>query len=112
MRSPDDVEKLAMLCRESVSSDALDSFHKQAQIVNRFVIAEFLQTDQVVTTLRREIRKLFDGVKVTDDQIRVILTNDVIKRDALDGDGPKAAKAMIKKAISAQARRAAKQATE
>jgi hypothetical protein len=101
-----------MLCRESVSSDALDAFHKQAQIVNRFVISEIIQSDQVITSIRREIRKLFDGVKVTDDQIRIILTNDVIKRDALDGDGPKAAKAMIKKATTAQARRAAKQAAE
>jgi hypothetical protein len=112
MRSQDDVEKLAMLCRESVSSDALDAFHKQAQIVNRFVIAEVLQSDSMISSVRREIRKLFDGIKVTDDQIRIILTNDIIKRDALDGDGPKAAKAMIKKVLAAQARRAAKQATE
>jgi hypothetical protein len=112
MRSQDDVEKLAMLCRESVSSDALDAFHKQAQIVNRFVIAEVLQSEQVISSVRREIRKLFDGIKVTDDQIRIILTNDVIKRDALDGDGPKAAKAMIKKVMAAQARRAAKQVAE
>lgn len=112
LRSQDDIEKLAMLCRENVSTDALDAFHKQAQIVNRFVIAELLQADQIVTSIRREIRKLFDGVKVTDDQIRVILTNDVIKRDALDGEGPKAAKAMIKKALTAHAKRTAKQAVE
>ncbi|PKP99279.1 MAG: restriction endonuclease subunit R [Alphaproteobacteria bacterium HGW-Alphaproteobacteria-15] len=112
IRSQDDVEKLAMLCRESISSDALDAFHKQAQIINRFVIAEILQSDQVITSVRREVRKLFDGIKVTDDQIRIILTNDVIKRDALDGEGPKAAKAMIKKALTAQARRAAKKSAE
>lgn len=112
MRSQDDVEKLAMLCRESVSSDALDAFHKQAQILNRFVIAEVIQSEQIISSVRREIRKLFGGIKVTDDQIRIILTNDVIKRDALDGDGPKAAKAMIKKVLNAQARRAAKQAAE
>jgi hypothetical protein len=37
-----------------------------------------------------------------------LLTNDVIKRDALDGDAPKAAKATVKKAIGALARKAAK----
>lgn len=109
IRSNDDVEKLAMLCRESISSDALDAFHKQAQIINRFVIAEVIQSETVITSIRREIRKLFDGVKVTDDQIRVILTNDVIKRDALDGDGPKVAKTLVKKASAALARKAAKQ---
>lgn len=109
LRSKEDVEKLAMLCRESIATDALDAFHKQAQILNRYVIAELLQSDSVVSVLRRDIRRLFDGTKATDDQLRVILTNDVIKRDALDGDGPKAAKSVVKKATSALARKAAKQ---
>lgn len=109
LRSKEDVEKLAMLCRESIATDALDAFHKQAQILNRYVIAELLQSDPVVSVLRREIRRLFDGTKATDDQLRVILTNDVIKRDALDGDGPKVAKSVVKKATSALARKAAKQ---
>lgn len=110
IRSHDDVAKLAMLCRESISSDALDAFHKQAQIINRFVIAEMIQSEAVVSGIRKELRKLFDGIKVTDDQIRIILTNDVIKRDALDGEGPKVAKALVKKALAAQARKIAKQA--
>jgi hypothetical protein len=38
----------------------------------------------------------------------VLLANEVIKRDTLDGDAPKAAKAAVKKATSAVARKAAK----
>ncbi|MEZ5681879.1 MAG: type I restriction enzyme HsdR N-terminal domain-containing protein [Erythrobacter sp.] len=107
-RSKDDMEKLAMLCRENITTDALDSFHKQAQILNRFVIAELVQSEPVLGIIRREIRKLFDGTKSTEDQIRSILINDVIKRDALDGDGAKVAKSMVKKAVNAMARKAAK----
>lgn len=85
-RSMDDLSKLFMLCRESITSDALDAFHRQAQIVNRYVLSELLQADPVVATLRKEFRRLFDGLKVGDDELRIMLTNDVIKRDALDGD--------------------------
>jgi hypothetical protein len=99
-----------MLCRESISSDALQAYHKQAQILNRFVIAELLQSDVVVGALRRELRRLFDGLKTSEDELRVFLTNDVIKRDAIDGDAPKVAKAMVKKANAAILKRAAKAA--
>lgn len=106
-RSSDDLAKLFMLCRESISSDSLAEYHRQAQIVNRYTIAELLQSDALVTGLRRELRRLFDGVKVSDDELRMILTNDVIKRDALDGDGPKAAKTVIKRATNVLAKRQA-----
>lgn len=97
-----------MLCRESISTDALVAYHKQAQILNRYVISDLLLSDAVVGSVRKELRRLFDGLKVSDDELRVLLTNDVIKRDTLDGEAPKAAKAMVKKAGSALARKAAK----
>jgi hypothetical protein len=104
-RSADDLAKLFMLCRESISSDSLADYHRQAQILNRYTIAELLQGETMVTTLRREIRRLFDGLKVTEEELRRILTNDVIKRDALDGDNPKAAKTAVKRAMNALAKR-------
>ncbi len=107
-RSQDDLSKLYMLCRESISTDALQAYHKQAQILNRYVIAELLQGDAVVSSVRKELRRLFDGLKVTDEELRIFLTNDVIKRDALDGEAPKAAKSLVKKATGALARKAAK----
>jgi hypothetical protein len=110
-RSNDDLAMIYMLCRESISSDALTEFHRQAQIVNRYVISELIQSDAVVSTLRRELRRLFDGVRATEEDLRIILTNDVLKRDTIDGDPPKAAKALVKKAVAALAKRAAKAAS-
>lgn len=107
-RSADDLAKLAMLCRENISTDALQAFHKQAQILNRYVVAEVLLSDAVVGSLRKEMRRLFDGLKTSDDELRILLTNDVFKRDTLDGDPAKAAKAVVKKASSSLARKAAK----
>jgi hypothetical protein len=108
LRSQEALEKLFMLCRESISSDALAEYHRQAQIVNRFTVAELLQSEAVVNSLRKEMRRLFDSVKVTDEELRTILVSDVIKRDALDGEGPKDAKALVKKATGALARKQAK----
>jgi hypothetical protein len=109
-RSADDLAKLFMLCRESITSENLDAFHRQAQILNRFVVAETLLSDPIVGAIRKEFRRLFDGLKITDQELRIILSNEVIKRDALDGDGAVAAKAVIKKTEGAAKRRAARAA--
>lgn len=106
-RSADDLAKLFMLCRESISSDALQDFHRQAQIINRYVIAELLMSDAVVGTLKKEFRRLFAGLKTSDEALRILLSNEVIKRDALDGEAAKLAKAMVKKAAGAAARKKA-----
>ena len=75
------------------------------------MISELIQSEAVVSTLRRELRRLFDGVRATDEDLRIILTNDVLKRDTIDGEPPKAAKAVVKKAVTALAKRAAKAAS-
>jgi hypothetical protein len=107
-RSADDIDKLFMLCRENVSTDALTEYHRQAQILNRFVIAEIIQSDAVVSTIRREFRRLFSSVKITEDDLHLILVNGVLKRDTIDGDPPREAKSIVKKAAGTLARRLAK----
>lgn len=107
-RSADDMGKLFMLCRESITGDALQEFHRQAQIMNRYVLAELLLGDAVVGTLRKEMRRLFDGLKVSDEELRMLLAHEVIKRDTLDGEAPKAAKATVKKANNVIAKKQVK----
>lgn len=109
-RSQEDQEKLYMLCREAVSSETLDAFHRQAQIINRYVLAETLISEPVVAAVRKEFRRLFDGLKVADHDIRSILIGEVIKRDALDSDAATVARATIKKAESQLKRKAARAA--
>lgn len=108
-RSADDLGKLFMLSRESVSTDVLQAFHRQAQILNRFVVAELLQSEPVLSSLRKEFRRIFD-LKVSNDDLAELLTSNVLKRDTMDGDEPKAAKALVKKAVSSSARKAARAA--
>lgn len=104
-RSADDLEKLFMLCRESISSDSLADYHRQVQIVNRYVLAEILQGEPILSALRRELRRLFDGIKVSEEDLQAILVADVIKRDTLEGELPKAAKTAVKRATNALIKR-------
>lgn len=109
-RSQDDIARLFMLCRESLTSETLDAFHRQAQILNRYVVAETLISEPIIVAIRKEFRRLFDGMKVADHELRAILVGEVIKRDALDSEPAKAARDLIKKAESSLKRRAARAA--
>jgi len=111
LRSIDDLAKIHMLSRECISTDALEAFHRQAKILNRYVIAQLLQSDAVLGTVRKEFRRLFD-MKPTIEELRGILVDGVLKRDTLDGDGTAAAKTTLKKATSGAARRVAKAAAK
>ena len=106
-RSKDDLEKLYLLCRESVSTDVLKAYHRQAQILNRYVIAELLQSDEILSAVRKEFRRLFD-MRPTVEDLRGMLVDGVLKRDTLNGEGTTAAKATLKKAATGAARRGAK----
>lgn len=50
-------------------------------------------------------------MKASEEELLAILTNDVMKRDTLDGDLPKAAKATVKKAATSLAKKTAAKAT-
>ena len=110
-RSTDDLAKLFMLSRESVSTDALQAYHRQSQILNRFVLAELLQSDAVLSLVRKEFRRLFE-MKPTVDDLRMMLVSSVLKRDTLDGEGSKAAKSTVRKAANALTRKAGKAAPD
>ena len=108
-RLAEDISKLYLLCRENVSTDALTAFHQQAQIVNRFVVAEPLRGTAVAGLVRKEMRRLFD-VKVSDEEVTTIIGAEVLKRDVVEGDSSAAATALVKKAERAVERRKAKAA--
>lgn len=96
-KKEDDLKRIFLLCREGISSDAMDTYHQHTQILNKFTIAQILLTDPVVSVLKREIRKLFPEIKVDSEQITDILNNDILKREVIEGDKVKETQQRIKK---------------
>ncbi|MDV6341418.1 type I restriction enzyme HsdR N-terminal domain-containing protein [Nitrosomonas sp. Is24] len=96
-KKEDDIKKVFLLCREGISSDAMDTFHQHSQILNKFTIAQILLTESVVSTVKREIRKLFPELKVDSEQIADILNNDILKREVIEGDKVKETQQKIRK---------------
>lgn len=98
LKNEDDVKRVFLLCREGISSDAMDVFHQNAQLLNKFMLAQILIGDSVVALARKEMKRLFPDLKVESENILDIILNDVLKREVLEGDKVKDAQTRIKKA--------------
>lgn len=91
------LETLYLLSKEAGESQ-IDRYWLQKEATSRYMIAQVLLSDAGLSCIRRELRGLFKGLKVTDTEITAVLTNEVFKRDVLDGDRAAAAAKTVRRA--------------
>lgn len=106
-RLESDIELLYLWCKEGWQRSVLGDYHTQKQALSRFFVGAMLQTDQVLEVIRRELRRVSPDVRIDIDQIKVVLLNEVIKRDVLEGDKADDARKKIARAASRAMRVAA-----
>lgn len=94
-RSSSDIDLLYLLCKEGWQKSALGEFNSQQQALSSYTIAALLQSDTVLKTLKRELKRLSTDVRIEEDDITRVLVSEVIKRDALEGDKAKEAKRRV-----------------
>jgi hypothetical protein len=96
-KSDDIIECFGNLSKEGFSKGTMAELLHQKQVTNKFTVAAMLLSDEVLDGLRKEIRRLGSGVRVDIEYLRNLLSEDVIKRDLIDGDEAKAAAQNVKK---------------
>src|SRR3954471_10932166 len=87
-KSREHIDSLHLLTRESITKSGLLAYHDHKEATSRFFLAAVLLGDTVVETIRRELRRVSPDIRVSADEIRHTLTDEVIKRDVVEG--PKA----------------------
>lgn len=109
LKNDEDQRKLFLLCREGITSDAMGVYHQHISLLNKFTVAQVLLSEPVVSCIRREIRRYFPELKIDPENISDLLTNEILKREVIDGEKVKDAQQRIKKAASRNARAQAKE---
>jgi hypothetical protein len=99
-RSDADVELFYLVSKEGWQRSSLRDYHAQREALSRFSIAAIIVSDSIVSALRRELRRLAPDVRVSIADVRGVLENDVIKRDALEGERAVAAKRSVARAAN------------
>ena len=94
-RSEADLDLVFLLSKEGWQRSKIGEYHSQKEALSRFSIAALLMSDPVTETIRRELRRLTPGVRVELEDVRVVLENEVLKRDVLEGDKAATAKRLV-----------------
>ncbi len=77
---------LFLLCKRGIQKDLIDDLYEYKQSVNRHTIGALLLTDAITGVVRRELRKLKPGIKVTHQEIYELIKSDVLKREVIDSE--------------------------
>jgi hypothetical protein len=84
-KSDDQLGLVHLIAKEGWGKSLLPDFHSQRQALSRFRIALIL-SEPILSALRRELRTMSPDVKVDVDQINSVLSQEVLKRELLEGE--------------------------
>lgn len=93
-----DIESLYLWCKEGWVRSVLGDYHTQKQALSRFFMGAMILTDPVLDVIRRELRRVSPEVRIETEQIKSVLTNEVIKREVMEGDKADEARKKIARA--------------
>jgi predicted type IV restriction endonuclease len=97
-KNEDHLQQLFLFAKEGLTIDAMDAFHQHAQLFNKFTVAAIMRSEPVVAVVRRELRRLFPDIKVGNENLLALMENEVIKREAIEGEKAKEANTRIRRA--------------
>ncbi|MCU0689497.1 MAG: type I restriction enzyme HsdR N-terminal domain-containing protein [Phycisphaerales bacterium] len=86
MRTESDIEKLYVFTREGFTKSAMADYRDRKDATSRYMLAAIvLNSEPVLGAIRREIRRV-SNIAVDDETIVKMFREQVIKREALDGE--------------------------
>ncbi len=85
------MELLSVLAKEGVEKGGREELYEKVQCVNRFVIGALLQTETIASLVKRELKRLADGIALETSEIVEMLRESVLRRDLLEGEEAEAA---------------------
>lgn len=96
-RKDADIESLYLLSKEGVQRGSREDYYERVQNVNRFIIGNLILQDDVIKTIRRDLRRFADGAKVEASEIYDIIEKEVLKREVIEGEEADKARARLKR---------------
>jgi len=107
MRPARVAQQLYLIAKEHAEGKDIERYWRQRQATSRFVIAQVLLHDNLLGSLRRELRRLSPDVKMSRDDLRALLEAEVLKRELLEGERALSAVGLVKKLARRRAARKA-----
>jgi predicted type IV restriction endonuclease len=98
LKSEKEIETLFVISRDGQEKSVIEDYYTSILIKNKFIIGNILNSAETYSLIRRTMKKLFEDVKISEEEIADIMANDIIKREIIDSEDSKKAKKDIEKA--------------
>jgi predicted type IV restriction endonuclease len=99
-KSATDLESIFLLTREAQSKSLLDEYHEQRLALSRYCVGAVVLSESVINVIRRELKRLSPDVRIEAEEIERVLSDEVIKREVLEGEKAMEAKKRLAKAAA------------
>lgn len=93
------IEALLLVTKEGVEKCVREDLFEKIQCVNRFVIGAIILSEPVVSAVKKELRKLAEGIRIEDSEIAALIRDGVLRRDLIEGEEAASALAKISKML-------------
>ena len=101
------MEMLHLWCKEGWQKSVLGEYRDQRQALSRYTIGAVLLSEPILAVIRRELRRVSPDVKIDFSEIESVLTNEVIKREVVEGEQAVEARRKIARSTAKRLRDAA-----
>lgn len=108
-KSEADLESLFLLTREAQGKSLLDEYHEQRLALSSYCVGAVVLSEPVVNVIRRELKRMSPDVRIEAEEIERVLSEDVIKREVLEGEKAIDAKKRLSKATAKALRKTEKE---
>jgi predicted type IV restriction endonuclease len=98
LKSEKEIEALFVISKDGQEKSAIEDYYTSLLIKNKFIIGSLLNSPEIYSVIRKTMKKLFEDVKISEEEIADIMANDIIKREIIDSEDSKKAKKDIEKA--------------
>src|SRR3989339_645790 len=92
-----DIECLFSLSKEGWVKSAIEDYHEQKQALSKFIMGSIVLTEPILNAIKRELKQLSPNIKIQNEQIKIVLETDVLKREVVEGEKVEEAKKKIAK---------------
>lgn len=99
------LEKLYLISREAGNATVIDLYWQSKEATSRYVLAQLVLSEGVLHVVRRQLRSLFKGTKITHEELATVLQLEVLKREVLEGDEAESATRTVKRAVRRRLRK-------
>ena len=92
------IDLLGLFAKEGWQKARLAEHHAHKQVLIKYTLAAAILSEPVLDAIRRQLRRVSPDIKISEEDLRDSLSNDVLKREVIEGDKAAAAARQVARA--------------